>query len=925
MLSAWSRRLRAALVVCASLLPAIAAAQGPTGRIVGRVIDATTGQGIPDVGLQVVGTTLGAMSGVDGRYTLPAVPAGTVTLSVRRLGLQPKTITGIVLEAGKTHEQNITMEAATIQLAAQVVTASAERGSVNEALDAQRIATGVVNAITSEQISRSPDSDAAQAVQRVSGVTVQGGRYVFVRGLGERYTTAQLNGTRIPSPEPEKKVVPLDLFPSGLLQTITTTKTFTPDLQGDFSGAQVDIKTREFPARRSMTYSLTVGANSAAFGSDVQRAFSVGGEGLARVSSDRSVPAPLKNFSDQGFPSLNDGDMRMMVGALRNAWSSQVASGLPNGSASLSVGGNDPILGQRIGYLVSGTYSATQEVRVDQQRALANRGSQPGETIPIDQFTGESGSRSVLWGGIANFSTLLGAHTRLIVNNTFNRTADNEARSERGYFESDAIDVKIDRNQYVERSVRSNQVGAEHQVGEKHRADWFLTSSAVTRDEPDRSEFISVIEPGTGGGETLRWLNTGNGGAVRTFGALDEKSNEARGNYQFTFSKANRTHSFKIGGLYRATDRDASTFAFSVSAPSATQVERALTPEQIFDGRFGDRRNFWQVVALSQGGTYSASDRLGAGFGMLELGLTDKLRFIGGARFESDRVTLDAKSTLGSPTHVEKEWNDVLPAAAFNIKFSDYQTVRVSLSQTLARPEYRELSPVISRDVLNADASQGNPDLERTKIVNADVRWEWYPTDGEVLSIGVFGKKFDDPIERVYRAGSSANRTIVFVNADGATNYGVEVEARKSLGFLGRPLSPFTAFTNVTLMRSEINLGDQALASTNADRRMVGQAPYVLNAGLTYTSGTGSTSATLLFNRTGERIDAAGDQPLPDIVLKPRSIMDLSLRFPIFGSITGRFDGRNLLDAPYESVQGTVTREYYRQGRIFQMGLQWRP
>jgi len=225
-----ARVRRTTLAIAAALFSAIPlAAQAPTGRIVGRILDAGTGQGLTDVGIQVVGTTLGASSGIDGRYTLPPIPAGTVTIQVRRLGYQPKTVTGIILGAGKTIEQNITMEAATITLAAQVVTASAERGSVSEALDAQRTATGVVSSITSEQISRSPDGDAAQAVQRVSGVTVQGGKYVFVRGLGERYTTTQLNGTRLPSPEPEKRVVPLDLFPSGLLQTITTQKTFTPD------------------------------------------------------------------------------------------------------------------------------------------------------------------------------------------------------------------------------------------------------------------------------------------------------------------------------------------------------------------------------------------------------------------------------------------------------------------------------------------------------------------------------------------------------------------------------------------------------------------------------------------------------------------------------------------------------------------------
>lgn len=901
------------------------AAPPNTGRIVGRVIDAASGQGLPDVGIQVVGTTLGTQSGVDGRYALVNVPAGPITIQLRRLGFQPKSVTGILLDAGKTLEQNVTLDAATITLSAQVVTASAERGSVNEALDAQRIATGVVNAITAEQISRSPDSDAAQAVQRVSGVTITGGKYVFVRGLGERYTTAQLNGTRIPSPEPEKRIVPLDLFPAGLLQTITTQKTFTPDQQGDFSGAQVDIKTREFPARRSVSVSATMGANGSAFGGDVRRAFSVGGEQLALVSSSRNIPTLLKTYSDLGFPSLNDGDKRALVQSMRNAWSTELAGGMPNASTSISIGGNDPVLGQRIGYLVSGTYSTTQDVRTDQTRALANRGSRPGETIEFNKFTGETGNQGILWGGIANFSTLLGGHTRLSLNNTFNRTADNEARRERGQFESDGVDVQIEKNQYVERSIRSNQLAAEHQFGEKHRAEWALTSSAVTRDEPDRAEFISIIEPGTSTGETLRWFSTGNGGAVRTFGNLSESSREARGSYQYSFSAAGRQHSVKVGGLYRSTARDAGTFSFSVSAPRATQTERALLPEQIFDGRFNNRSNFWEVVALSQGGNYDASDALVAGFGMIEFGVSDRVRFIGGARFESDEVTLNAKSTLGAPVTVNNRWNDILPSAAFNIRLSDFQTIRVSVSQTLARPEYRELSPVATRDVLNADDVQGNPDLQRTRILNGDVRWEWYPTEAEAFSIGIFGKRFDDPIERAYRAGNSANRTIVYVNADAATNYGVELEARKQLGVFGDAFRSLVAFSNLTLMTSRIQLGAQQLAATNADRAMVGQAPYVLNTGLTWTSNSGATSATALFNRTGERIDAAGDQPLPDIVILPRNLVDLSLRFPLLRGVQARVDARNLLDAPFDMQQGTVTRESYRQGRVFQLGLQWRP
>ena len=260
-----------------------------------------------------------------------------------------------------------------------------------------------------------------------------------------------------------------------------------------------------------------------------------------------------------------------------------------------------------------------------------------------------------------------------------------------------------------------------------------------------------------------------------------------------------------------------------------------------------------------------------------------------------------------------------------HVKLGEYQSLRFSVSRTLARPEYRELSPIKSRDVLNGDDLEGNPNLQRTRIQNADIRWELYPSQDEVLSVGVFAKRFDKPIERVYRAAGASSRFIGYVNADRATNYGLELEARKGLGFLGAVGEPFLVFSNVTLMQSEIDLGASQAAATNQKRRMVGQAPYVINSGVTYATRSGRTSATLLFNRTGDRIDAAGDLPLPDVIQVARNAVDVSLRFPVFGPLQGRFDARNLLDEPFKTVQGTVTRDRWTVGRTFQLGFVLRP
>ncbi len=915
-----------ALALGISVVALPAASQQPeTGRVVGQVIDAATGKGLADVGMQIVGTTVGAVSGVDGRFVISNAPAGTVSLQARRIGFMPKSVTGIVVIAGKSTDQSITLAAATVQLSTQVVTASSERGTVNEALDTQRSAVGVVNSVTAEQIAKSPDASAAQAIQRVSGVTVQDNKYVFVRGLGERYTTSSLNGARVPSPEPEKRVVPLDMFPSGLLQTITTTKTFTPDLQGDFSGALVNIKTREFPARRNWSLSLASGYESGATGSNIIAASSAGGERFGVVGNKRDLPSLVKSVGNFQGLSLNQGDKNLLVSRFRNSWTPGTGTAAPNMSASASFGGNDPILlGHRIGYLFSGTFSSSTDFRSNQVRALADRGNQPGETREIDRFTGERASQSVLWGGLASLSTMLGSGSRVSLNSLYNRTADNQAIVETGSFENEGIRARLSRMEYVERGVHSFQLAGEHQLGENHRIDWAGTASGVTRYEPDHSEFVQAIERDTPNGpDVFRWVNSGNGGATRTFSDLAENGREGTVNYQFNFGSS-RQNVLKVGALRRITDRDADTRAYSISANGISNAIRELSPEDLFDGRFATAGKF-DIAPLAQGGSYSARDRVNAGFAMAEIGLSSRIRVVGGARYESDHLDVNAFSTLGSPVGTTKLWNDLLPSLALNFKMTDGQQLRFSASRTLARPEYRELSPIKSRDVLNGDDTQGNENLSRTNITNADMRWEWYPNSGELVSIGAFAKKFNLPIERVYRAAGSGTRTVFFTNAESADNYGIELEVRKNLGFAGSVLEPFTVFSNLTAMQSTIHLFENTEASaTNLTRRMVGQAPYVINAGFSYAS-SGATSATLLFNRVGERIQAAGDTPLPDVIELPRSVLDLSMRFSIMQNVNLRLDAKNLLDSPYQVMQGTAVREMYRNGRTFQLGFQLRP
>ena len=911
------RRVSLLCILYSAIVPSIPLVAQDVGRVVGRVVEAEQGSPIAGAQLEVLGTAITTISALDGRYALQAVPAGPISIRVRMIGFAPKVVTGVVVPAGGTIPQDIALAASAVQLAEISVSAEAERGTVSRALDEQRNANNIVSAVTSEQIKKSPDSDAGQAVQRVSGVTVQDGKYVFVRGLGERYTTTSLNGVRLPSPEPERKVVPLDLFPSALLEGITTSKTFTPDQPGDFSGASVDLKTREFPAGRVINFSVAAGLNTAATGKDILRAPNLGGEWLGFAGAERRVPSVALAAGD--LSGTTQADANNIISSFRNAWSARPGTGSANGSFGLSVGGEDPLFRQPIGYIASFTYSYGQEVRADESRALIQ--SSGAGFQPYNASAGSTSRNSVLWGGIVNLSTRLGANSKLSFNNTYNRSADNEATRLAGENEEFDVDLDVTRLTFVQRTVRSHQIAGEHLLGANHIVDWSLTAARVDRYEPDRSDiaYRASIDPATGNSVPVEWWG-GARSATRTFSDLNESSYDAMGNYRLILGGTANPAMIKVGGAFRAVDRDVDSRAFDITNRALSPTDRQVTPEQIFAGPYAQDSRL-SLFINANGGRYDARDRLRAGYALVEVPLSSRLRLIGGARVESWTLDLHTLSPQGDPSATSRDNTDVLPSLALNYQLTGNQILRASASQTLSRPEYREIASVSSFEPIGGLITFGNPDLRRALIQNYDLRWEWYPRSGEVLSLAVFAKQFHDPIERVFviQTGALANG---FVNAKKADNYGVELEVRKNLDFLSPHLDPFTLFANTTLMRSRITPGSAVL--TSADRPMVGQAGYVVNGGLTFANAAG-VNATVLYNVVGKRILEAGAQPFPDAYEEARHVVDLSLQVPVFATTALKLDAKNLLDAPYRVTQGGILRSRYKAGRVLSLGASWQP
>jgi outer membrane receptor for ferrienterochelin and colicin len=795
-------------------------------------------------------------------------------------------------------------------------TSTRRRGGLSAALEEQRAAQGVVSNLSAEQIARSPDSDAAAAVQRVSGVTLQDGKYVFVRGLGERYSQTSLNGARIPSPEPDRKVVPLDLFPAGVLEGITVAKTFTPDQPGDFSGAQINLRTRDFPARASASFSLAAGMNASASFRDVLSAPTAGAEWLAMGGGGRGLPAGLAGSAVPG----SDAEMAAALSGFRNVWSAREASGQPNASFSASFGGQDALFGRPLGYVASVSYSTSQEIRKDERRALAVRGGFDGETRAINAFTGETGRQSVLWGGIVNLNLQLGEGSRISFNNTYDRTADNEALRLGGMSEEIGREVDVTRLTYTERSIFSSQLGGDHILGGRHRLDWALTFSGVRRSEPDRSDLVyeRVAE---GGAPRLLWGGNSRQ-ATRAFSDLSENALNGEANYTLRFGDGVDAATLKLGGMFRRNERDSRQFAYDLVNRNLTDAERQRGAEDIFGGAAFDPANLRVSLRPNvNGGSYAAGETLGAGFAMAEVGLRDNLRVVGGARVEYDRIGVDAVDVSGREIPARLRNTDVLPALAVNWEPTEWQKVRLSATQTLSRPEYRELAPVNYFEAFGGQIVFGNRRLERALVRNFDLRWELYPSAEEFFAVALFAKDFDNPIERVLVESTGLPRAS-FVNTEGAFNYGVELEARKGLGFLSGALEKVTFLTNATLVKSQITIGNRDVVGvTNDDRPMMGQAPYVVNTGVSYVGAGGTRAATLLFNVVGERIVEVGAGGIPDAYEQPRGVLDFSVQWPLLRATSLKLDAENLLDTAYEVRQGEVIRHRYTTGRTFSLGV----
>ncbi|MEM9981501.1 MAG: TonB-dependent receptor, partial [Bacteroidota bacterium] len=861
------------------------------GIIRGQVIDDGTGETLIGATVLVDGTSTGSTTDLDGKFSISVAP-GTYRLRVSFISYENKVIENVTVQAEEVTALGIIrLPTETSALEEVVIESKALRDSESALLTVQKNAANVLDGLSAEGFTRTGDNDAGAAMRRITGVSVEGGKYVYVRGLGDRYTKTSLNGADVPGLDPNRNTVQMDLFPTKLVDNIIVYKTFTPDLAGDFTGGFVDVTTKDFPEEFIFEASANVGFNPQANFQDDFLTYRGGDlDWLGFDDGTRDFPGIISQVEVPDNQIVDPGLTEDVTRAFDNNYEFQREAQFLNHRFSLSAGNQKSLFKRPFGFIASLNYQRNFQSYTDGETGRYTLTSREDlvedlneELRLVDQYSQDI----ILWGVMANGSLKISDKHKLSLNILRNQSSEKNTRFQSGVFprEDATLNYETRQLQFLERALTSFQLKGEHVFGEDNKVvlDWTSSYILSTQDEPDLRFYTNGFSP-TSNGEIIYVLEPSTGQVPSRYTRnLEEFNFDNKLNLTIKFKQWNDLESkFKVGGAAIFKDREFREDQYRVNSAQgrvnweedlgpyyyvseAFEFDAENNPNGAFVNRFFEPRN-----------NYDATQSVLAGYAMVDMPVTAKLRAIVGARLEQTDIEIESFDNQQG----DLETLDLLPSVNLTYSLQEDMNLRAAYGRTLARPTFRELAPFASFDFIGDFIFIGNPDLERTLIDNFDLRWEVFPSFDELISASVFYKTLQNPIERVTNP-TAANPEINMRNVDEAIVYGFEVEVRKNLGFIAKPLFPFSIGANFSLIRSQIDINPLELQSIRAtvptadeQRVMFGQSPYIVNAYLSFRNEKG-TQASINFNVQGERLALVTDGGTPDIFEQPRPMLDL--------------------------------------------------
>ncbi|MFD2967895.1 TonB-dependent receptor [Sphingobacterium bambusae] len=914
-----------------------------TGVLKGRVTDLTGGKVVEGVTVAIANTTITTLTDNEGFFTWNALEPGVYSIILSYVGYQKLTVRDVLIQADQvvTLELGLSREGKELD---EVVVEAKQLANTQTAVIAEvKKAHQVVSGISQQQIKISQDRDAGQVMSRIPGLTIVDNRFVVVRGLPERYNQVMFNNVIAPSSEVDRRTFSFDLIPSNVLDRIMINKSGAPENPGDFSGGLIKVYTSA-PTNENFTI-FSLGANyrvGTSFKPYVYNRMS-GTDMFGFDNSDRPLPSSFPSTLTLRNSSLNDPIRVSAPRLLNNDLSTRQVTAMPDINFGASMVRVWNFKGQRLSLLTALNY-AQSFVYYEREfaRYLTQDAANPTAALePRFAYMDQRYEKENRISALANLTYVFNPYHKIELKSLFNQIGENInlVRSGVDFIQFQENARRNYMYQYRSRTIATEQLEGTHRFAEgRSTLNWVLGLNYLNEQQPNLRRFrtmdnagdanysmiippsSNLVETGTYHGD-LREIGINHGvNFTQQVGHWDDDMPILlRAGYMLDYR--NR----RFGSRY---------FSYRGASGVNTDTYANLPLNQIFvDDNFGSD-GFIIEEGTSPRDSYDARNFLSAGYLGIELPLGD-FYLSGGVRAEYNILSLNSALDNGIPVNVDNPIFSPLGFLNIEYSFNDMHKMRGSYGRTVNRPEFREIAPFLFYDFEFDAGRYGNPDLQTANIDNFDLRYEFYPRNGETISLGTFYKRFTNPIETAILLQGGDNPAFTFTNAaGGAYSYGLELELRKSLrGWTSSTfMDKLSINLNASLIKSEVDYGtSEDVVAQDRIRPMQGQSPYVANVILAYQDEEKGWQASAAYNVMGARIYAIGSVQFPAIYELPRNAVDITITKNI-KQLSIKAGVQDLLNAPYRFYQDTnrdqrIDREvddvifHFRKGPLCTLGL----
>lgn len=909
------------------------------GTIKGVITDKETNNApLPFANVSIKGTSINTTTNEKGEYILKIEP-GAYKIEFSFIGYENVEVP-VTVKDGAIVEVNISLGSGGYQLK-DVVIQNVRRKNTETALVMEmKEAKQVISAISAEQMKKGTDNNAAEAMQRVPGVTIVNGRYVMIRGLSQRYNNVLINNALAPSTEVDLRTFSFDLIPTQALDKLVVYKTGSANLPGDFAGGIIEVTTSENTKEFTKAQIGFGFVNGTTFNDYLQSEGS-DTDFLGFDDGFRQLPS---SFPSTSVLQASGRSSQLRVDAahsLQNNFDTENSTAFLDTRVSMGLGRNFNIGSVR----VNSTNIFGQSTQYQYFQRSFNRyfTLNEGQDRPQDwlDYLDESQAKKSRITILSNWNFKFNDKNTIKFKNLFNQIGQNETIIRNGYNYQQGPD-NIYKNyalSYNQRFIYTGQLEGIHKLDEKNKLDWVIGFNSVNDITPDLRRF-----------RTFRDINSSNPNFTiidppssnlfdnsRYFGESKEFNIGNGVNYTYTLERIKGDEEFepiklKAGYYIDYRSKEFNSRYFSYLVPGYVSTDRAielknLPLSDVFNNQNVNATDGWVIEEGTRPiDSFSGTNLYGAGYVMAELPL-GKFDVTAGVRLEHNVQNLSARDDFEDKS-VEKATTFVLPSLNVAYALNEKNLLRFAYSRTLNRPEFREIAPFLFYDFVYDRGIEGRP-LEVATIDNFDLRYEIYPRKGETMSFGLFYKSFKNPVELVAQI-TTEQPQFFYKNADKAQNAGVEIEFRKSFSelFSSPFLQRFSTNINAAYIISEVNLGN--VTSQQADRALQGQSPYIINVALGYEDKDKGLSANLIYNRFGDRIDTVGDILFPTIYELSRDNIDFTISKDI-KNITVKLGIQDLLNSPYRLFEDSNRDEKinsrdnvvsnFKRGTMFNLDL----